>query len=100
MKAFSFVTIESVLIIAFRSDTLVKLQLQQVRIYLINIHQSFDKKTSNYLDRELHTRRVVITAMTLIHTCASGVQGNAPPIFILQKWRDLVHSERSKLFYY
>ena len=38
-----FATIKSVFIIVTRPYTLVKLQFQQARIYLINIHQSFNK---------------------------------------------------------
>ena len=47
MKAFIFATIyiESVLfIIAIRPYTKVELQFQQAKIYLINIHPSFNKK--------------------------------------------------------
>ena len=45
----------------------------------MNVHQSFNKKISNYLDRELHTWRVVSPVLMLIKICARGVRGHPPP---------------------
>ena len=42
---------------------------------MINTHQSFNKKTSNYLAIVLHNRRVVSPVMMLIQTCTRGVRG-------------------------
>ena len=51
MKAFIFVTIESVLLLGPIGKF--NLKFQQERIYLINFHHSFNKrKSSNYLDGE------------------------------------------------
>ena len=69
MKAFIFVTIESVLFIIaismIRPYTNVLLHFQQARIYLIStiIKVLIKKKTLNYLDRELHTRCAGIPVM-------------------------------------
>ena len=47
--------------------------------YIYDQHSSkFNKKSSYYLDRELHTRRIVSTVMMLIDTCARGSAGMSP----------------------